>query len=377
MAKQHKLRLTLLIFLIFISLGLPDSIMGSGWPSIRADFNLQARDISIYTSVGLIFSIITSYFYPFLTKYLSLKQIITLSIGAVVIGLGIISIVPNALLLFLAFPFLGMGQGAIDVAVNIFAAKNFSKRTMSFLHGFYGVGASLSSLFVAIFLKTAFGWRGATLIILICQLVILLSVVLNGKLFIEEKEEIDATQNMAKVVLNFRHYLGPLFYLFYGVELVVGSFLSTYMREVHHLSSSKSAAMTALFLFALTLGRFTNGLITHRLTETRILQIQFICSILGIVLLTSQPTIASFLIGYGFSVLFPMLMSMPHQHYEEVIANRIVNLQMTFANIGILVLPVLFGFLIQAIGFQYFPLLLSINIIILIMIVVGVVRVKG
>lgn len=377
MAKQHKLRLTLLIFLIFISLGLPDSIMGSGWPSIRTDFNLQARDISIYTSVGLIFSIITSYFYPFLTKYLSLKQIITLSIGSVVVGLGIISIVPNALLLFLAFPFLGMGQGAIDVAVNIFAAKNFSKRLMSFLHGFYGVGASLSSMFVAIFLKTTFGWRGATLAILICQLAILLLVMLNGKLFAEDRQVADTTQKMAKIVLNFRHYLGPLFYLFYGIELVVGSFLSTYMKEVHHFSTSESAAMTALFLLALTLGRFTNGLITNRLTEVRILQFQFLCALAGILLLSIQPALAAFLIGYGFSVLFPMMMSMPHQYYEEAIANRIVNLQMTFANIGILIMPVLFGFIIQSIGFQYFPLLLSLNIIILILIVLGIMREKN
>lgn len=368
MTKRNSVLLTVIIFIIFISLGLPDSIMGSGWPSIRRDFGLQARDLSLYTSVALIFSMLTSYFYPKLNKVFNLYQIIAISILSVVIGLFILAIVPNAFVLYFAFPFLGVGQGAIDVAVNLFAAKNFSKSLMSYLHGFYGIGASLSSAFVALFLSTEIGWRGAVFAVFILQVIILFLVFRYRTLFFT-KMEVENESKVQMVHLELKHYYAPLFHFFCGIELVIGAFLSTYMKEIHHLSDASAATMTAVYLFAFTFGRFLNGAIARFFTEKKLFMFQFAITFLGIILLSNVPIVASFLIGYGSSTLFPMMISVPHHYYTANLADRIVNLQMTFANAGYLLLPIFCGFLLQQVGFSYFPVILGINLFILVILV--------
>jgi fucose permease len=344
-----------MIFMIYISLGLPDSIMGSAWPNIRADFNLPVANISFYSSVALVFSILTSIFYPKIAKRFNMYQIFFWSVMGVIVALGIMGVAPNGWILYLAFPFFGVGQGAIDVAVNTFAARHFSPGLMSVLHGFYGVGASLSSTIVAFFLATQFGWRGATIFILILQAIIFAFVIIGRKSLVEKVEE-EAHAGADDIVLSFRHYYGPIFFFLYtGLEIVVANFLSSYHKSTYGLTDAQAASQTAIFLITFTIGRFVNGILTRKFKQLTLVYASLVIAFVGMLVLPMHAQVSSGLIGLGFAILFPVAMTFPHTSFDAPTADRVVNVQMTYTNVGLLVLPLAFGQLFNVISVSAFP----------------------
>jgi fucose permease len=347
--------LLVMIFMIYISLGLPDSIMGSAWPNIRADFGLPIANISFYSSVALVFSILTSIYYPKIAKRFNMYQIFFWSVMGVMVALGIMALAPNGWILYLAFPFFGVGQGAIDVAVNTFAARHFSPGLMSVLHGFYGIGASLSSTIVAFFLATQFGWRGATVFILLLQLVIF-AVVIFGRQSLVEKVEEEAHEANVEIKLGLQHYYGPIFFFLYtGLEIVVANFLSSYHKATYDLTDAQAASQTAIFLVTFTIGRFANGLLVKWFKQISLVYASLAIAVLGMLLLPVSAPLSSGLIGLGFAILFPVAMTFPHRAFAPQVADRVVNVQMTYTNVGLLLLPLVFGQLFNLVSVAAFP----------------------
>ena len=125
--------LVVLNFIIYISLGLPDSILGSAWPSMRQSYEMGASQVSYLTTIMLLFSFFSSMLYTKIAKYLTVAKVILTSMLCVIIGLILMMITSNPIVLFLATPFMGIGQGAIDVTVNHFAAKHLPSSLMAVL----------------------------------------------------------------------------------------------------------------------------------------------------------------------------------------------------------------------------------------------------
>ena len=365
--------LVVLNFIIYISLGLPDSILGSAWPSMRQSYAMGASQVSYLTTIMLLFSFFSSMLYTKIAKYLTVAQVILMSMLCVIIGLILMIVSSNPIVLFICTPFMGIGQGAIDVTVNHFAAKHLPSSLMSLLHGFYGVGVSMSAAILTFFLSSFSSWRLAIGTIALLEILILLLIFVYRSHFPERdvatSEREDKPDAGLSQTFQLRHLINPIFYFFYAIEAVMGIFLATYYVENFQVNSAQAAFYTTLFWLGLMVGRFVTGALTRFMTDKTI-----IYSHLGLLLLMSITlffppgfyTMASvFLIGLAMAPLYPLMMMLPNQMYPEPIAQKVISYNVGFCMLGILVFPLLFGALFKVMNFSIFPALILLLTVIL------------
>lgn len=375
MSNRQKISaIVLLNFVIYISLGLPDSILGSAWPSMRQSYGMAADQVSYLTTVILLFSFLSSMLYTKISKYFTISQVIFISMLLVIIGLFLMMITANPVILFLTTPFLGIGQGAIDVTVNHFAAKHLPSSLMSLLHGFYGLGVSLSSAILTFFLSTFASWRLAILAIAVIEVLILVLIMFYHDRF-DAREDLSKETNLLDELsqdktFTLRHLIGPIFYFFYAIEGIVGVFLATYYVENFHVKPAQAAFYTTLFWLGLMFGRFVTGALTRVMTDKQILFSHLVLLLAMSMLLGIQPgaytTIIIFVFGLSLSPLYPLMMMLPNQLYPEIIAKRVISYNVGFCMLGILVFPLVFGEVFNQVGFAIFPILiLAISVILL------------
>ncbi|HCN74072.1 MFS transporter [Pseudolactococcus plantarum] len=358
--------IVLLNFIIYISLGLPDSILGSAWPSMRQSYGMAADQVSYLTTIMLLFSFLSSMLYTKISKYLTVAKVIVISMVFVIIGLILMMITSNPVILFLTTPFLGIGQGAIDVTVNHFAAKHLPSALMSLLHGFYGLGVSLSAAILTFFLSTFASWRLAILAIAVIEVLILLLIVIYRDQFAERDTSHQA--NKATDALsrdsrfNLRHLLHPIFYFFYAIEGIVGIYMATYYVENFHVKPAQAAFYTTLFWLGLMFGRFLTGALTRVLSDKKILCAHLVLLLIMSALLGLPPSaytsLMIFIFGLSLSPLYPLMMMLPNQLYPEIIAKRVISYNVGFCLLGILVFPLIFGEVFNQVGFAIFPILI-------------------
>ena len=365
--------LVVLNFIIYISLGLPDSILGSAWPSMRQSYEMGASQVSYLTTIMLLFSFFSSMLYTKIAKYLTVAQLILTSMLCVIIGLILMMITSNPIVLFLATPFMGIGQGAIDVTVNHFAAKHLPSSLMSLLHGFYGVGVSMSAAILTFFLSTFSSWRFAIGAIALFEILILLLIFVYRHHFAErdDSQEMTPQKTNAETTQKFKlgYLINPIFYFFYAIEAVTGIFLATYYVENFQVNSAQAAFFTTLFWLGLMVGRFVTGALTRFMQDKTI-----IYSHIGLLLLMSitlflpaglYTMVTVFLLGLAMGSLYPLMMMLPNQMYPELIAQRVISYNVGFCMLGILVFPLLFGALFKILSVSIFPTLILMLTVIL------------
>jgi MFS family permease len=364
--------IVILNFIIYISLGLPDSILGSAWPSMRQSYGMGANQVSYLTTIMLVFSFLSSMLYTKISRYLTVAHVIFISMLLVIIGLILMLVTSNPVILFISTPFMGIGQGAIDVTVNHFAAKHLPSSLMSLLHGFYGVGVSLSAAILTFFLSTFSSWRLAIGFIAVVEILILGLILFYRAYFSEhdaEKHLPDKDKSHQKFKLSY--FITPLFYFFYAIEGVCGVFLATYYVENFQVKSAQAAFLTTLFWLGLTVGRFLTGALTTFLSDKKIILSHLLLLVAMSALLFLPPsgytTVIVFMLGLAMSALYPLMMMRPNQLYPEVIAKQVISYNVGFCLLGILVFPLVFGALFKIFSFGIFPLLLlAISLILLI-----------
>ncbi|GFH43214.1 MFS transporter [Lactococcus hodotermopsidis] len=376
MSKKTKITaIVILNFIIYISLGLPDSILGSAWPSMRVSYDMGASQVSYLSTIMLVFSFLSSVFYTKISQKLTVAQVIFSSMTFVIIGLILMMVTANPLVLFLATPFMGIGQGAIDVTVNHFAAKHLPSSLMSLLHGFYGLGVSLSAAILTFFLSTFSSWRLAIGFITVVEILILTLIFVYRATFAEHDQSenvAEKSENELKPKFRVAYFVSPLFYFFYSVEGVVGVFLATYYAEVFQVKPSLSAGYTTLFWLGLMTGRFLTGVLTRFLSDKKIIFTHLVSLIIMSFALLFPPTawtpVVVFVLGLAMSALYPLLMMLPNQMYPEPIAQKVISYNVGFCLLGILVFPLLFGVLFRLMTFSIFPIfIISMSAILLIL----------
>lgn len=358
--------IVVLNFIIYISLGLPDSILGSAWPSMRQSYGMAADQVSYLTTIMLLFSFLSSMLYTKISKYFTVAQVIFISMLFVIIGLILMMLTSNPFILFLTTPFLGIGQGAIDVTVNHFAAKHLPSGLMSLLHGFYGLGVSLSAAILTFFLSTFASWRLAILTIAVIEILILILIWLYRGQFSERDDLHQASEQPSAFssdrAFSLRHLLHPIFYFFYAIEGVVGIYLATYYVENFHVNPARAAFYTTVFWLGLMFGRFLTGALTRVMSDKNILCVHLGLLLVMSALLVLPPSVYTsiiiFIFGLSMSPLYPLMMMLPNQLYPEIIAKRVISYNVGFCLLGILVFPLIFGEVFNQFGFDIFPMLI-------------------
>ena len=363
------------IYLIFISLGLPDSLLGSGWPKMQTVFSVPSSYAG-YVSMTISFmTIISALLSPRMIKHFHTKWITIVSIGLTIAGLLGFSMCSQYWMLFIfAVPY-GLGAGAIDASVNHYVANNYSGSVMNFLHCFYGVGAVISPYIMALALKYARwneGYSWTSYIQMFILLVCIISLPLwktNGK----EEEEDHSDSVGIKEALKVPAVIFTLiaFYAYCAGEATCFLWTPSYFAGTKSGLSAKTIASFGSLIFGgLMLGRLISGFISNKLGDRRLIRIGIFVELLGIIMVflpveNYMVTAAGFVvIGTGMGPVYPAIQHMAPANFGKKYSAAVIGLQMAAAYVGSTFMPMIFGLLQQKIGIAIMPTYLLIFAII-------------
>ena len=363
------------IYLIFISLGLPDSLLGSGWPKMQAVFSVPSSYAG-YVSMTISFmTIISALLSPRMIKHFHTKWITIVSIGLTIAGLLGFSMCSHYWMLFIfAVPY-GLGAGAIDASVNHYVANNYSGSVMNFLHCFYGVGAVISPYIMALALKYARwneGYSWTSYIQMFILFVCIISLPLwktNGK----EEEEDHSDSVGIKEALKVPAVIFTLiaFYAYCAGEATCFLWTPSYFAGTKSgLSAETIASFGSLIFGGLMLGRLISGFISNKLGDRRLIRIGIFVELLGIIMVflpveSYMVAAAGFVvIGTGMGPVYPAIQHMAPANFGKKYSAAVIGLQMAAAYVGSTFMPMIFGLLQQKIGIAIMPAYLLIFAII-------------
>ena len=363
------------IYLIFISLGLPDSLLGSGWPKMQAVFSVPSSYAG-YVSMTISFmTIISALLSPRMIKHFHTKWITIVSIGLTIAGLLGFSMCSRYWMLFIfAIPY-GLGAGAIDASVNHYVANNYSGSVMNFLHCFYGVGAVISPYIMALALKYARwneGYSWTSYIQMFILFVCIISLPLwktNGK----EEEEDHSDSVGIKEALKVPAVIFTLiaFYAYCAGEATCFLWTPSYFAGTKSgLSAETIASFGSLIFGGLMLGRLISGFISNKLGDRRLIRIGIFVELLGIIMVflpveSYMVAAAGFVvIGTGMGPVYPAIQHMAPANFGKKYSAAVIGLQMAAAYVGSTFMPMIFGLLQQKIGIAIMPTYLMIFAII-------------
>lgn len=362
-----------IIYLAFISLGLPDAILGSAWPTMSHDIGAQiswAGGISMVIFAGTIVSALLS---DRITKRFGAGKVTFVSVALTALALLGFSFAPNYLvLIFLAIPY-GLGAGGVDAALNNYVALHYESRHMSWLHCMWGIGASAGPYVMGFALSCGFGWSAGYQYIAIVK--VILTVILfaslplwnnrkSHKLLkpIQISKEYSKTLSFAEVLrIPGAKNIFIMFFCYCAIEQTAGLWASSYMVLHGGVSRVVAAGWASLFYVGITAGRFISGFLTMRFNDETMIRLGQLVMILGIiVLLLPLPNhialVAGFvIIGLGCAPIYPCIIHSTPHYFGADKSQAIVGVQMASAYIGSMLMPAIFGFIGQNVSMSLLP----------------------
>ncbi len=364
-----------IIYATYISLGLPDPLLGIAWPEMVGEFNVAHSAAGIISMTIAICTVISSLQTVRITKRVGTGKLVLGSILLTAVGLIGFSLTQNFLLLIIMALPLGFGAGAIDTSVNDYVSINFKAHHMNWLHAFWGVGATLGPIIMGVVLNNDFSWRNGYMIIggiqFLLAFIIFLSLPLwkqNKQIGSEEPEEASASNGT--VLKQKGVILALLSFVFYvGLEGTVFLWGSSYLIEMKSLSVVTASFIISIFFASLTVGRIISGFITFWLSSQKILLFSEIALLIGIITVAFGTGIVLYggfiLIGLGCAAIFPTMIHETPRRFGKRNSSAIIGLQVAFGSVGVTVLPPLIGLLLQGYSMNLFPIVLIIFVLIL------------
>ncbi|AGQ38461.1 TPA: MFS transporter [Mannheimia haemolytica] len=359
-----------IIYLSFISLGLPDAILGSAWPSMHQQLAVPlsyAGVVSMIMSIGTITSSLMS---DKLTYHLGTGKVMVISVALTALALWGFSISDAFWILCLwAIPY-GLGAGAVDAALNNYVAVHYASRHMSWLHCMWGVGASIGPHILGYALLQGRGWEAGYFTISMLQIGLTLMLFCSLP-FWKLRKQITAEINHSAKPMSLKETLkipgvkyGILaFFGYCGVEQTAGLWASSYFVMVKDVGLEQAAAFGSIFFIGVTVGRGVSGFLTLKFSNRQMIKLGSALILVGIAILClplgKYVTLASLIIiGLGCAPIFPCLIHSTPAFFGEDKSQSVIGVQMASAYIGVLLLPPIFGFIANAISIQLLPLYL-------------------
>ena len=356
-----------LIYLAFISLGLPDSLLGAGWPVMHTELGVSVSFMGIISMVISGGTIISSLLSDKLTHKFGTRAVTVASVFLTVAALFGFSFSGSfSMLIIFAVPY-GLGAGAIDAALNNYVALHYKAKHMSWLHCFWGVGAIISPFIMSFALKNL-NWNSGYRIVGFIQLAIALLLLVTLPVWKINKTESTADTKRVGLTAALKIKGVPFlligFFAYCAAEATAMYWASTYFTEVKGISGDRAASFAALFYIGITLGRFASGFITERLGDRRMILLGtgvLACGIMTL-LIPVQSYVTAFaaflVIGFGCAPIYPCIIHSTPANFGAENSGAIIGIQMASAYVGSTFIPPLFGLLGNAVGFSVMPVYL-------------------
>ncbi len=360
--------LLIIIFISFIGVGLPDSVLGTAWPLIYREFDLPISLAGYITSTVSAGTIVSSLMSSKLINKFGTGSVTAVSTLLTAIALLGYSLTETPVFFFLLAIPLGLGAGAIDTALNSFVALHYSASQMSFLHCFYGLGVAASPFVMSLALGESGDWRRGYFIVALAQLTITAVCFLSLPMWHKVRKKDEAENTVPIRTLSIHELVKTrgvmlscaAFFASCALELTAGSWSSSYFVNTKGIAADRAASVTMLFYIGLASGRFLSGLFAGKLGRSRILYISLvILPISGIVFMLRLPVwmsaAALFFIGLGIGPVYPNLVHLTPKNFGEDIAQSVMGIQQSMSYAGIMLMPWLFGQLAQLFSTALLP----------------------
>lgn len=353
-----------IIYLTFISLGLPDGLLGAAWPVMHTDLGAP---VAAQSAISIIISgctIISSLLTARLVARLGTGKLCTVSVALTAIAvIGFSHVTAFWQLCLLAIPY-GLGAGAIDAALNNYAALNYGARHMSWLHCCWGIGASAGPVVMGWALGSAYGWPAGYLIIGAAQVIITFALLMSLPLWkreqsVDDQDHSDNSKEAAgtEVVPPSNRELLRLpgaketiasFGCYCALEGATGLWTASYLVIVRGIQADTAASIVSLFYIGITIGRLLAGFASGMLDSAQQIRVGQTLAAAGILCLILSPIdallwVAVGLIGLGAAPIYPGIVALTPRRFGRRASQGLVSLQMACAYIGYTVAPPVFG----------------------------------
>ena len=354
-----------LIYVTFVGLGLPASVLGSLWPQMQESLQAglaMAGYLSMTVTAGTALAGIGS---DWIVRRFGVGKTVAGGMLLVALSLAAFGIAPGtAVLFFCAFP-LGFGTGAVDAAINNFVALHYAVRYMNWLHCFWGLGAALGPVLLSAILGAGGSWRvgfwlfAAMLLILAAVLFCRLPI-WNRALAAAVPEHLNQTTAGSA---EKTHGLVPLlgtFLLCNAAEATAGLWGTSYVHQIFSLEPARAAVTSTLFFGALTVGRMTSGAAASKLSGRSLIRIGLAAAAAGAVVTALSGNLylawgGICLVGFGLAPVFPSLLHATPTFFGAADSQRFMGLEMAFAYAGSTFLPPLLGALTERFSLKLYP----------------------
>ena len=355
------------IYLSFISLGLPDSLLGSAWPMIYPQFAVPVSFAGIISTIISLGTIISSLQSDRLTKALGAGKVTAISVAMTAAALFGFSVSGSFWMLCLwAIPY-GLGAGSVDAALNNYVALHYASRHMSWLHCMWGVGASVGPYIMSYALTGGSGWQGGYRIISLLQ--IGLTLILLFSLPLWKNADTSGSQQAPALSLGqvlaipgAKQVMGA-FFCYCAIEQTTSLWASSYLVLARGVDEVTAARWAALFFLGITAGRAASGFLTMLLSDSQMIRLGECILGAGIVILglpvgSTGALVGLLLIGLGCAPIYPCIIHSTPAHFGADRSQALIGVQMASAYTGTCLMPPLFGLIANHIHVGLLPIFL-------------------
>lgn len=368
-----------IIYLAFISLGLPDSMLGAAWPDMYAEFGVPLSYAGILSALIAVGTIVSSLQSDRLTLKFGTGKVTAVSVALTAIALFGFSASHSFWMLCLwAIPY-GLGGGSIDAALNNYVALHYKSRHMSWLHCMWGVGAATGPYVMGYALTNGMGWNSGYRIIFVIQIILTMVLFLSLPLWKQRNTEGNKECGEARKPMSLKDVLRIpgarevliCFFCYCAIEQTAGLWASSYLNIYKGIPVETAASFASMFYIGITVGRAVSGFMTMKLSDLKMIRLGQGLILLGIIILLlpagSYVSLAGLImIGFGCAPIYPCIIHSTPAHFGEDKSQAVIGVQMAFAYMGTLGMPPLFGVIANGISVSLLPFYLCLVLILMV-----------
>lgn len=372
--------LLVIIYLAFISLGLPDALLGAAWPSMYPQFDVPVSYAGIISMIIALGTVVSSLQSDRLTKKLGTGKVTALSVLMTAMALfGFATSHSFGMLCLWAIPY-GLGAGSVDASLNNYVALHYESRHMSWLHCMWGVGASAGPYIMGYALTAGWGWNSGYHIIAVLQIVLTAILLCSLPLWKQRPAEVlqDGKVQPAKA-LSVREVLQlagareilVCFFCYCALEQTTGLWASSYLTLHKGVSADTAATFASMFYLGITVGRALSGFLTMKLNDVQMIRLGEVIIGIGVLVMLlpfgqSLSLAGLILIGLGCAPVYPCVIHSTPAHFGADKSQAIIGIQMACAYVGTCLMPPVFGLIANHITVALLPVYLLIILVLMV-----------
>lgn len=357
-----------IIYMAFISLGLPDALLGAAWPTIYPQFGVPVSYMGLIALIISLGTVVSSLMTDRLINRFGTGKITAFSVGLTAFALFGFFLSDNYwMLCVFAIPY-GLGAGCVDAALNNYVAVHYASRHMSWLHCMWGIGAATGPYVMGFALTSGQGWNMGYLYIAVLQVfltAILMTSLPKWKRTVSEQEKASQQLSIPQILkIAGAKEIMVAFFCYCAFEQTAGQWASSYFVMKDGLSAEEAASFASLFYIGITVGRAISGFVTMKLNDTQMIRLGQGIVGFGVVImllpLGKHASIAGLLMaGFGCAPIYPCVIHSTPDHFGSEHSQAIIGVQMASAYVGNCVMPPLFGIIANHLGAGVLPVYLG------------------